>query len=155
MRKVDPALHERLETLIQSMGCELVGVELLPEGKQLIFRVYIDKAPSLTIDDCSRVSYQVGAMLDVDGTIEGRYRLEVSSPGINRPLFEIKHYQQFISKCISVKLHLPVNQRRNFKGVLLRVDGDDIYLLVEGMEHELRVPFSAIEKANLIGDLKF
>ena len=154
MRKIDPALHDRLAKLIGSMGLELVGCELLPQGRQMVFRIFIDKENGVTIDDCSLVSYQVSAMLDVEDPIQGRYSLEVSSPGIDRPLFEIGHYQKYIGHQVKIRLYAPINQRRQYKGTLLRVEGDDIYLLVEELGQEVKLPFSAIEKGHLIGNVR-
>jgi ribosome maturation factor RimP len=152
MRKVNLKLYNQLETLINSMGYELFGCEMIPQGRQMIFRIYIDTPQGVTVEDCSKVSYQVSAMMDVEDPIQGRYCLEISSPGIDRPLFEIKHYQKYVGSRVKVRLYAPINRRRQYSGILQRVDGEDIYLLVDGLEEEVRLPFSAIEKANLIGD---
>lgn len=161
MRKLDAAWRENLEKLILSMGCELYGVEVVPQGRQQVLRIYIDSADKetkkgVTIDDCSRVSYQVGAMLDVEDTMKDRYLLEVSSPGIDRPLFELKHYQQHVGGQVKMKLHSPIEGRRQYKGILQRIDGEQIVLIVDGDVSipELAVPFSAIEKASVVGDTK-
>jgi ribosome maturation factor RimP len=151
MRKIEQALHEQLEVLLNSMGYELVGCEVLPQGGQKTFRMYIDKEGGVTIDDCSKVSHQVGAMFDVDDPIEGRYSLEVSSPGVDRPLFAIRHYQKYIGQRVKIRLHTPINERRSYKGLLERVEGEDIYLVVDDIEQEVKLPFSVIERANLIG----
>ena len=158
MRKIDPVLQEKLDALIASMGYELVGCELYPQGRQMVFRIYIDGRTadkSVTVDDCSRVSYQVSAMMDVEDPIQGRYALEVSSPGINRPLFELKHFQRFVGSQVKIRLYAPINQRRQYTGVLQCVEGDNIHLLVDGMEKAAVIPFSAIEKANVMGEIKF
>ncbi len=105
MRKIDPILHERLAQLIGAMGYELVGCEHVPQGRQMLFRIYIDSAKGVTVDDCSQVSRQVSAMLDVEDPFQGRYVLEVSSPGIDRPLFEIEHYQKYVGKRVKVRLY--------------------------------------------------
>jgi ribosome maturation factor RimP len=119
----------------------------------MIFRIYIDSPKGVTVDDCSRVSRQVGAMMDVEDPFESRYALEVSSPGIDRPLFEIEHYRKYIGKRIKLKLYSPVNQRRQFKGVLQRVEGEDIFLLVDDTEQEVKLSYSMIEKASLVGEI--
>lgn len=158
MRKIDPALHERLTTLIESMGYELVGCEQCPQGRQMVFRIFIDGSDGtkqVTLDDCSRVSRQVSAMMDVEEPIHSRYLLEVSSPGIDRPLFELKHYQRFIGSRVKIKLHTPTNQRRQYKGILKRVEGEDIYLLEDDSEKEVMLTFSNIDKANVVGEIKF
>ena len=154
MRKVDPALQAKLETIISSMGFELVGCETLPQGRRILFRIYIDSKNGVTVDDCSKISRQVGAMIDVEGYFSGGYNLEVSSPGIDRPLFELSHYGRFIGSRVRLKLHVPINQCKQYKGVLLKVDGQDIYLLDDASQQELKVPYSVIEKANIIGDVR-
>lgn len=157
MRKIDPVLHERLATLIGSMGYELVGCEITQRGRHKVFCIYIDSLGGVTVDDCSRVSYQVSAMLDVEDAFQDKYSLEVSSPGINRPLFEIEHYRKVIGKSVKIRLFAPLNQRKQFNGVLQRVEGEDIYVLVqvEGGKEEVKLPFSAIEKGNLVGEVLF
>jgi ribosome maturation factor RimP len=155
MRQIDPVLKERLGTLVGSMGFELLGCETLPQGGQMVFRIYIDSNNGVTVDDCSRVSRQLSAMLDVADTFRDKYFLEVSSPGINRPLFDLQHFGKVIGKKVKIRLHAPLNGRRQFNGVLQRVDGEDIYLLVDGVEQEVKLSFSAIEKANLVGEIHF
>jgi len=137
------------------MGYELVGCEMVPQGRQMVFRIYIDSETGVTADGCAQVSYQVSAMMDVEDPIQSRYSLEVSSPGIDRPLFEIEHYRKYIGKTVKIRLYAPINQRRQYKGILQRVEGEDIYLLVDGIEQEVKLPFSAIEKGNLVGDVIF
>jgi ribosome maturation factor RimP len=113
-----------------------------------VLRVYIDSEEGITLDDCSNVSYQVSAMLDVDDPIDGYYNLEISSPGLDRPLFELAQYRKFIGNRIKVRMHSPVNNQRNFVGVLQQVDETDIHLLVDA--EEVVLPFSGIEKAKVI-----
>jgi ribosome maturation factor RimP len=158
MRNIDPILYGKLVKLIDSMGYELIGCELVSQNRDTVFRLYIDIADAgrqknISLDDCTRVSHQVSAMLDVEDPIRGQYTLEVSSPGINRPLFELKHYQKFIGNVVKIKLHMPINQRRQYKGILQKVEGDNIYLLSYDSNQEVVLPFSAIEKANLIVDV--
>lgn len=155
MKKIDPRLYERLAILINSMGYELIGCELVPQGRRMIFRIFIDSERGVTLDDCSQVSHQVSALLDVEDPISRGYSLEISSPGIDRPLFEIKHYQKHLGKRVKIRLYVPINKKRQFKGILLRVEGEDITLLVDDSGQEVTLPFSAIEKANLIGDVYF
>lgn len=154
MRKIDNELHVRLATLIQSMGYELIGVEMFPEGGRKVFRIYIDSPKGITVDNCSQVSYQVSAMFDVEDPIQGHYNLEVSSPGIDRPLFEIDHFKKQIGNRVRIRLQRAIGNRKQYKGLLQRVEGENIYLLVEGIEQEVMLPFSEIEKANVIGDVR-
>jgi ribosome maturation factor RimP len=164
MRKIDPALHDRLLKLIESMGYDFVGGELTTQGSHALLRIYIDsktgQAPDsaisqsgITVDDCSLVSHQVSAMLDVEDPIQGHYTLEVSSPGIDRPLFELEHYNKYIGQLVKIRLYAPVNKRRQYKGTLTRVLGENIYLLVDNTTQEIELPFALVEKANLIGDI--
>lgn len=158
MRKINPELHAQLMKLITSLGYELIGCELVSGSRHTLFRIYIDQSESrdqqgITVEDCSRVSYQVSAWLDVENPISGHYTLEVSSPGIDRPLFEIEHYRKYIGNRIKVKLNSPILQRKHYKGVLQRVEEENIYLSVDGIEQEVVLPFSLIEKGNLIADI--
>ncbi|MFZ2314481.1 MAG: ribosome maturation factor RimP [Gammaproteobacteria bacterium] len=150
MNKINPALQEQLATIVSSMGYELVGCEALPQGRHMVLRVYIDKENGVTVDDCSQVSRQASAMLDVADPFQSRYTLEVSSPGINRPLFELAHYERYIGRQVKIKLYAPINNRRHYNGTLTKVVGEQIHLLPEGAEQEVVLPFSAIDKGNLI-----
>ena len=155
MNKINPALQEQLATLVQSMGCELVGCEAVPQGRQrVVLRVYIDKENGVTIDDCTTISRQASAMLDVADPFQNEYTFEVSSPGIDRPLFELAHFERYIGKQVKIRLYTPVNQRRNYKGTLTKIVNDQIYLLPEDAEQEIVLPFSLIDRANLIGDVR-
>lgn len=155
MRKIDPELHDRLSVLAEAMGYELVGCELLPMGGHKMFRLYIDNPAGVSADDCAKFSHQVSAMLDVEDPFQGRYVLEVSSPGIDRPLFELKHFERVVGSEVKLRLYVPIAERKQYKGVLNRVQGEDIYLVVDGGEQEIVIPFSAIERANLIGKIQF
>ncbi len=171
MKKIDPALQERLATLISSMGYELLGGELLKQGHQVLLRLYIDndinnddhnsdhsqRIAHVTVDDCSRVSRQVSAMLDVEETTAasisgGRYILEVSSPGINRPLFALAHFHKHVGEQVKIKLQTPINQRRQYQGQLKRVEDENIFL-VDDVGQETVLPYSAVEKAHIIGKI--
>jgi len=154
MRKIDSILQERLVTLIAAMGYEWVGCESVLIGRRITLRIYIDQSNGVTSDDCSRVSRQVSAMMDVENHLQNSYVLEVSSPGIDRPLFELGQYKQFIGSKIKLLLYVPHNGRRKFQGLLKRVEGEDIYLWVDDTQQELMLPFSTIEKANIIGDIR-
>lgn len=153
MGKIDPALSERFKTVVESMGYELVGCEMASHGSQLLFRIYADSPKGITADDCSRISRQISAMMDVEDPIQSRYVLEVSSPGIDRPLFELDHYRRFIGSRVKVKLMVPVGQRRQYTGLLKGVEGETVHLLVEDTGQAVALPFSNIEKGNLIGEV--
>jgi ribosome maturation factor RimP len=145
-------LRDRIAAIVNRMGYIFVGCELKPQGRRSVFRIYIDNESGVTLDGCSKVSRQISAMLDVEDPIQGEYTLEISSPGLNRPLFELAHYQKQIDKRIKVHLRIPINGQSNFVGMLLRVENDNIHLLVDAEEKVL--PFSDIEKANVIADIR-
>jgi ribosome maturation factor RimP len=145
MSKTEFSLRDRLASLVTSMGYEFVGMELQRQSRRRsLLRIYIDIEKGITLDDCTKVSRQVSAMLDVDDPIQGEYSLEVSSPGLDRPLFELAHYLKQIGNRIKVRVSSPLKDRRNFVGVLLRVETDNIHLLVD--IDELVIPFSTIAK---------
>lgn len=140
-------LRDQLASLIEALGYEFVGCELQRQGRDSLLRIYIDSSSGVTLDDCTKVSRQVSAMLDVEDPIPGRYTLEVSSPGIDRPLFNIQQYKKQIGQRIKVRLKEPVENRRNIVGVLLEVEEMNIHLKVD--EQTIIVPFSKIEKGKL------
>jgi ribosome maturation factor RimP len=131
------------------LGCELWGLELQAGGKTKLLRIFIDRAEEgVGIEDCERVSRQSSAVLDVEDVINGEYILEVSSPGMDRPLYELSQYEQYIGEDISLRLRFPYEGRRNFKGRLTGVDGDEI--IVVATDHEFLFPVEGIEKANVV-----
>lgn len=138
-------LIELLEPTVTGLGYELVGVEF--DGSQRVLRVYIDSEAGITLDDCTKVSYQVSGVLDVEDPISGRYQLEISSPGLDRPLYTLAHYERFKGGMARLQLTRLIEGRRKFKARLAGVDGDDV-LLQDG-ETTLRIPFESIEKARL------
>jgi ribosome maturation factor RimP len=138
-------LVELIGPVVTGLGYELVGVEF--DGRQRLLRVYIDSPDGIALDDCSRVSNQVSGMLDVEDPITGRYQLEISSPGIERPLFTLEHYERFKGELVRLQLTHAIQGRKRFKARLIGVDLDNV-LLQEGDE-TLAIPFDAIEKARL------
>lgn len=155
MNKIDSGLHERLVALMKVMGVELWGVDVIPQRSQLIFRLYIDREGGVTSDDCSKVSRQVSAMLDVENTFQDRYILEVSSPGIDRPLFDLEQYRKQLGKRIQVRLHSPIDGRRQLKGLLLTIENEELTLLLDDIEQKMTVPFAAIDKGKLCAEVSF
>lgn len=135
-------------TTVQALGLELWGVELLQQGRYSLLRVYIEREEGVTIEDCEKVSRQVSALLDVEDPIAGEYTLEVSSPGVDRPLFSIEQYAQYVGSEVNLKLRRALEGRRKFKGQIIKVSGDIVGLLVEGTEYDLE--YSDIEKASIV-----
>jgi ribosome maturation factor RimP len=137
-----------LERVVERMGYELVGVEYVHQHGRSILRIYIDKAEGVTVHDCQMVSEQVGALLDVEDPLRRAYYLEVSSPGIERPLFTREQFARFIGRRARVRTSLAIEGRRNFVGVIARVDSEVVLLLPDGHLVALAVP--QIEKARLV-----
>jgi len=149
MAVADIKLKQLLQPVVEALGCELWGLELQAGGKTKLLRIFIDRAEEgVGIEDCERVSRQSSAVLDVEDVINGEYILEVSSPGMDRPLYELSQYEQFIGEDISLRLRFPYEGRRNFKGRLTGVDGDEI--IVVATDHEFLFPVEGIEKANVV-----
>lgn len=149
MAVADIKLRQLLQPVVEALGCELWGIELQSGGKTKLLRIYIDRAEEgVGIEDCERVSRQSSAVLDVEDAINGEYILEVSSPGMDRPLYELSQYEQFIGEDVSLRLRFPYEGRRNFKGRLTGVDGDEI--IVVATDHEFLFPVEGIEKANVV-----
>ncbi|TRW49396.1 ribosome maturation factor RimP [Aliidiomarina halalkaliphila] len=140
-------LTDMLEPAVSAAGYELVGIEFV-RAKTSILRVYIDHENGISVDDCADVSHQVSAVLDVEDPISTEYTLEVSSPGMDRPLFNIHHFERFIGEEASVQLTVAIENKRNFKAVITAVEGDKITFTL-GNE-SLNVPVSAVKKANLV-----
>jgi ribosome maturation factor RimP len=144
-------LNELLLPLVTDLGLEFVGIEFSPSRGSSLLRVYID-APErpVTIDDCERVSREISAMLDVNDPIEGRYTLEVSSPGIDRPLFTLEHFTRFIGSSAKVNVALPIDGRQRFSGVIRDVQDDRILFDQDG--REVVISHANVVKARLIPD---
>jgi ribosome maturation factor RimP len=151
MVKASVALIEKIITpAVNALGYELVACELRPGDRRLILRVYIDSENGVNLDDCTKISRQISALLDVEYPALEHYDLEVSSPGLDRPLVKPAHYQRYIGKRIRVKLRIPYEDRRNFTGELLHGDADTIAIRVDNQTFCLNL--ADIEKANLIPD---
>ncbi len=145
-------LTELFEPVIRSMGYELVGIEFQGSTQHGTLRVYIDHENGIGVDDCVAISHQISAILDVEEPIQQAYDLEVSSPGINRPLFKAQDYEQYSGHSAKIKMAVPLNGRRNFKGVLQGViDSRSVQIMVDNEGYDL--PISDIAKANLVGEI--
>lgn len=144
----DDRLLALIEPVAQSFGCELWGVEVSAAGRRQVLRVYIDKQGGVDISDCERVSRQLDSVLDVENPIRGEYTLEVSSPGLDRPLYNLEQFRRFIGCDISVRLRRAFEGRRKYQGTLTGVADDEI-AIVSG-EHEYLFPLADIERANLL-----
>ncbi len=167
-RQAPVSLQKLIEPALAALGYELVGTEYLPQGRHSLLRIYIDTPDGITVEDCERVSHQVSGLLDVEDPIQGQYTLEVSSPGLDRPLFKREHFDRFAGQQIKLRLKLPLNElgndpgndqvngQRNFTGHLTGTRDGAVLMQVETGEkgseatRELVFPLEKIESARLV-----
>ena len=149
MGRISATVTELVDSVVSPLGYELVGVEYIPQGKNSILRVFIDSEAGVVLEDCEQVSRQLSSVLDVEDPIKGQYLLEISSPGLDRPLFKLADYQRFSGQSIKLRLHDMQDVRRKMKGRIERVVDDEITLSLDDGE-QITVRFDDIDKANLI-----
>ena len=137
-----------IQPTIEALGLELWGLEYLQQGKHSILRVFIDCKSTVNLKDCETVSRQISAVLDVEDPISGEYTLEVSSPGLERPLFKIDQFAQFVGDKVKIVMKSQLEGRRKFTGLIQCVSADEIRLSVDGKTFKL--DFAEIDKANIV-----
>ena len=142
--------HEMLAPSVEALGCELLGVQLSRGPRHSVLRIYIDSPDGITLDDCEKVSHQVSGILDVEDPVAGEYSLEVSSPGVDRPLFMEEHYRRFVGHRVRMRLAVPLNGRRNLTGTLLGAESGEVMVDLEG--EPVRLPLEQIAQARLVPD---
>jgi ribosome maturation factor RimP len=146
-------LTELLAPVIADMGLECLGVEYSPSHGNSLVRVYIDAAGrAVTVDDCEAVSRQVSATLDVNDPVPGRYTLEVSSPGLDRPLYAPEHFARFVGHAAKLEVNVPINGRRRFQGPIRAVEGTTVVLEQDGVA--VSIAHGNIHKARLVPELE-
>ena len=148
MATLEQKLQDLLQGSVEDLGCELWGIECQRVGRYLTVRLFIDKEGGVTVEDCADVSRQVSAVLDVEDPIADKYNLEVSSPGLDRPLFTLAQYTRYVGQEIIVHLRIPVADRRKWQGELAKIENDMITLIVDKQEQVLA--FGNIQKANVV-----
>lgn len=147
MASREEKIQALLEPTVAALGFELWGLELLSQGRHSLLRLYIDGENGVTVDDCAAVSRHVSSVLDVEDPISGEYTLEVSSPGLDRLLFRLDHYQVYIGEWIELRMRAPFEGRRKFKGTLKAVEGEDVVIQID--DEEFLLPHSAIDRAQV------
>ena len=150
MAKISDKVVALINPSINDLGYELVGVEYVASGKHSILRLYIDSEEGIGVDDCEVVSRQVSAIMDVEDPISGQYNLEVSSPGIERPLFSIDHYKRFLGHDVRLRTFRPIDGRRNFTGASGSVSEKSNSLELVTELGPVTLDLDLIEKANLV-----
>ena len=141
-------LQALLAPVVEALGYECWGVEFISQGRHSLLRIYIDHADGVLVEDCEKVSRQVSGVLDVEDPITNEYTLEVSSPGMDRPLFTLEQFAKHAGELVKIKLRSPYEGRRNFQGPLRGVEEQDVVVLVD--DHEYLLPIDLIDKANII-----
>lgn len=145
------SIQERLESLlapvVESLDCTLWGIEYFSQGRQSVLRVFIDKPEGVSVEDCERVSRQISSVMDVEDPIQREYTLEVSSPGMDRPLYKLSQFEQSVGEHVVLRLRVAFEGRRKFAGLLKGVENDEIVLEVD--EEEYLLPYELIDKANI------
>lgn len=141
-------LQSMLAPVVESLGYQCWGVEFISQGRHSLLRIYIDHERGILVEDCEAVSRQVSAVLDVEDPISSEYTLEVSSPGMDRPLFTLEQFAAHTGEQVRIKLRSPFDGRRNFQGLLRGVEEQDVVVLVD--DHEFLLPVDLIDKANVI-----
>ena len=153
MQSVDSSLTRLARRVVEPMGYELVGVEYFQRGGGATLRVYIDHPDGIDLDDCTAVSHQLSGVLDVEDPLQGQYDLEVSSPGLDRPLVFPEHFQRFAGQRVKIRLAEKVEGRRNLEGILLGLEeGDVVRVQADGRTWDL--PLAALESARLIPEFR-
>jgi ribosome maturation factor RimP len=140
-------LETRLAPLVEGLGYELWELEYSPGRGNGCLRLYIDAPAGITLDDCERVSRAVSEVLDAEDPIPGQYTLEVSSPGLERPLRTAQHFARFVGETVSVETVQAIEGRRRFKGALTAAGADTVEVEVDGKRWTL--PLGGIRKAHL------
>ena len=147
MATKDQQITDMLRATVEALGYELWGIEYLSQGRHSVLRVYIEAENGIAVEDCAKVSEQVGSVLDVEDPIAGEYTLEVSSPGMDRLLFRLDQYPAYVGEVLELRLRVPFEGRRKFKGVLTGIEGEDVVIQVD--DHEYLLPHSAVDKARI------
>ena len=143
-------LNELLQPLVEDLGYEFVGLEYNSNPKHSVLRIYIDHENGVGIEDCETVSRETAALLDVKDPIRSQYNLEVSSPGLDRPLFTAAHYRQFEGCVAQINLFAPQDGRRKFSGPILGAEENSIRIEQDGTE--VTLDLSNVVKARLVPD---
>jgi ribosome maturation factor RimP len=148
----DTQLTEMLAPVVESMGFTFWGLEFAPQGRHSLLRIYIDHADGITVDHCAAVSRQVSSVLDVEDPISQEYTLEVSSPGMDRPLFTLEQFTAHAGHIVDLRLRMAFDGRRKFKGLLIGTEQEDVVIRVD--DNEYLLPLELIEKANVVPQFK-
>ncbi len=149
MTNIRQKLDKIIRPIVIGLEYELVGIKYLPQGKHSLLRIYIDNYDKqITVDDCAKISHQISGALDVEQLLSGQYQLEVSSPGLDRPLFSLADFLKFVGNEVQLKLSQPLDKQRNISGTIESVTDDVIRIKQQAQVWDIE--FGKINTANLI-----
>jgi ribosome maturation factor RimP len=146
-KQIRAMIWDLVEHVIEAAGLELIEVEYQREPHGWVLRLFIDREEGVGLDDCAQMSRVIGDLLDVTDPVPNAYHLELSSPGLNRPLRRPEHYKKQIGKVVELRTIVPAGSRRKFKGILLAANDSQLTLECGGQAHEIQL--SNVEKARL------
>ena len=154
MYKQNKQLVSLIGPVVDAMGYELLGIEYINQGRFSLLRLYIDKDGGIGLADCENVSHQVTGILDVEDPIQGKYNLEVSSPGLDRPLFTLEQFKRHLGEEVRLNLATKLDGRKKFNGRIADVVNECVVIEAEG--NRIEIPAEAIQQARIIpGALDF
>jgi ribosome maturation factor RimP len=151
MNRQHNELTELLGPVVTALGYEMLGIEYFKQKDGSMLRLYIDNDAGITIEDCTRVNHQVIGVLDVHDPIKEKYFLEISSPGLDRPLFTLEQFQRFLGQKVKVKLREKIEDRRKITGVIKAVE--ETAVLVGGVADDYLIPADMIDSAHLVSEI--
>jgi len=148
MRHVPEKIQQIVEDVVSSLGYELVGIEYMAGNHSGLLRIYIDKENGIVLNDCQAVSHQLSGVLDVEEPIQGHYDLEISSPGLDRPIFKAQDFERFAGSMVKIKLVSAIDGRKKYKGLLQGLQEEEVVIEQEGLE--IRLSLANIDQARLV-----
>jgi len=148
MHKHNSDLIELLEPIVMALGYEMLGIEYFKQKDGSLLRLYIDNVSGITLDDCTRVNHHVIGVLDVHNPIKERYHLEISSPGLDRPLFTLEQFKPYLGQEVKMKFRERIDERRKIKGVIKAVEEKAVLVSEDGVDY--LIPADVIDSAHLV-----
>jgi len=151
MHRQHNELMELLEPVVTALGYEMLGIEYFKQKDSSMLRLYIDNDAGITIDDCTRVNHQVIGVLDVHDPIKEKYLLEISSPGLDRPLFTLEQFKRYPGQEVKMKLREKLDGRRMIRGVIKAVEEKAVIVSDDGVDY--LIPADVIDLAHLVSKI--
>ena len=155
MAQVIDRIEKLVQPLLEELGCELVDLEYQREQRGWVLRFFLDKENGINLDDCAMASREISSLMDVENIISTAYSLEVSSPGIERPLKKPQDFKRFTGQLAKIKTITSIDpdatgkNRKTFVGTLSGFEDEDVLLILKNTTDAVRIPLQQIDKANL------